>query len=72
MQPAARRVGAEVEGTAMTGVEHLGQYVFEMTQAKMKQVNGNGTVPVMQVVSGDAAEMETEDSTDRHEIETES
>jgi intron-binding protein aquarius len=28
----------KVESTEMAGVEHLGQYVFEMTQAKVKQL----------------------------------
>ncbi|KAL2866851.1 RNA helicase aquarius [Aspergillus lucknowensis] len=36
MYPASRLVGDEVQGTTMEGVEHLGQYVFEMTQAKVK------------------------------------
>lgn len=31
-----RSVDDEVQGTPMEGVEHLGQYVFEMTQAKLK------------------------------------
>ena len=29
----------------MTGVEHLGQYVYEMTQAKVKQLREMGIVP---------------------------
>jgi intron-binding protein aquarius len=37
--PASREVNAEAEATEMTGVEHLGQYVYEMTQAKIKQLN---------------------------------
>ena len=39
MFPATRGIGNEVEATEMTGVEHLGQYVYEMTQAKIKQLN---------------------------------
>ena len=35
MFPASRLLTDEVEGTEMEGVEHLGQYVFEMTQAKL-------------------------------------
>lgn len=31
-----RLVGDEVKGTEMTGVEHLGQYVYEMTKAKIE------------------------------------
>ena len=34
--PASRLLTDEVEDTEMEGVEHLGQYVFEMTQAKME------------------------------------
>ncbi|KAI9828025.1 MAG: hypothetical protein M1832_003552 [Thelocarpon impressellum] len=35
MHPTARAVGDEVEGTEMDGVEHLGKYVYEMTQVKL-------------------------------------
>ena len=37
--PATRGVDDEVEATEMTGLEHLGQYVYEMTQAKIKQLD---------------------------------
>ena len=43
--PTSRAVDEMVEATEMTGVEHLGQYVYEMTQAKVKQLNGMGIVP---------------------------
>ena len=33
--PTSRLSTEEVQGTEMDGVEHLGQYVFEMTQAKV-------------------------------------
>ncbi|OJJ95874.1 hypothetical protein ASPACDRAFT_47224 [Aspergillus aculeatus ATCC 16872] len=36
MFPSARSQDDEVQGTPMESVEHLGQYVFEMTQAKLK------------------------------------
>lgn len=36
MFPTTRSLDDEVQGTPMEGVEHLGQYVFEMTQAKLK------------------------------------
>jgi intron-binding protein aquarius len=36
MFPTTRSLDDEVQGTPMEGVEHLGQYVFEMTQAKVK------------------------------------
>ena len=45
--PTSRAVDEMVEATEMTGVEHLGQYVYEMTQAKVKQLNGMGIVPKM-------------------------
>jgi intron-binding protein aquarius len=44
MFPTARTIGDEVQGTAMEGVEHLGQYVFEMTQAKIKALGGQDAV----------------------------
>ena len=36
--PTDRNVETDVESTEMTGVEHLGQYVYEMTQAKVKRL----------------------------------
>ncbi|KAL3436340.1 P-loop containing nucleoside triphosphate hydrolase protein [Aspergillus tetrazonus] len=44
MFPATRTLDDEVNGTPMEGVEHLGQYVFEMTQAKIKAVGGEGAI----------------------------
>jgi intron-binding protein aquarius len=44
MFPATRRIADDVEGTVMEGVEHLGQYVYEMTQAKVKSLGGTLTV----------------------------
>lgn len=41
MFPTTRALDADVAGTPMEGVEHLGQYVFEMTQAKVKAM-GDG------------------------------
>lgn len=38
MFPASRKLGDKVDSTEMDGVEHLGQYVFEMTQAKLKSL----------------------------------
>jgi intron-binding protein aquarius len=45
MFPATRALDADVDGTPMEGVEHLGQYVFEMTQAKVKAM-GDGEMVV--------------------------
>ena len=38
--PTERLVGDKVEATEMDGVEHLGQYVYEMTQAKIASLKG--------------------------------
>ncbi len=46
MYPTARLLGDEIDATEMTGVEHLGQYVFEMTQAKVRMLKeGMGVLP---------------------------
>ena len=39
MHPTTRGVDATAEGTEMTGIEHLGQYVYEITQAKVKRLD---------------------------------
>lgn len=44
MFPTTRALDADVEGTSMESVEHLGQYVFEMTQAKVKALGGGAMV----------------------------
>ena len=40
MFPTTRGLEDEIDGTEMEGVEHLGQYVFEMTEAKVKALGG--------------------------------
>jgi intron-binding protein aquarius len=55
MFPSSREVNAAIEGTPMESVEHLGQYVFEMTQAKVKAM-GDGDITI-----GDAAPAGEED-----------
>lgn len=45
MFPSSRDVSSAVDGTPMEGVEHLGQYVFEMTQAKVKAM-GDGDIMI--------------------------
>ena len=46
MWPTQRLVDDEVESTEMEGVEHLGQYVFEMTNARIKMLKeGAGALP---------------------------
>lgn len=43
---ARRLLTDEVKGCEMEGVEHLGQYVFEMTQAKVEMLkNGESALP---------------------------
>ncbi|KAL8723726.1 MAG: hypothetical protein Q9225_000021 [Loekoesia sp. 1 TL-2023] len=47
--PASRLLGDEVEATEMTGVEHLGQYVYEMTKAKIESLKaGGGALPAVE------------------------
>ncbi|KAK5125685.1 hypothetical protein LTR85_011959 [Meristemomyces frigidus] len=66
MYPAQRGVADEVEGVEMEGVEHIGQYVYEMTQAKVKALKeGGGVLPppattVGRVEDEDADEEEEE------------
>lgn len=46
--PTQRLSDDDMEGTEMEGVEHLGQYVYEITQAKiasLKAASGTGDVP---------------------------
>ena len=43
MFPSSRDANVTIEGTPMESVEHLGQYVFEMTQAKIKAM-GDGDI----------------------------
>ncbi|KAK1824579.1 hypothetical protein LTR12_000904 [Friedmanniomyces endolithicus] len=53
MWPAGRGVGDQVEGVEMEGVEHLGQYVHEMAEAKMKALReGGGVLPPVDVARG--------------------
>ncbi|KAL2832412.1 hypothetical protein BDW59DRAFT_104706 [Aspergillus cavernicola] len=44
MFPTTRSIDDDVQGTPMEGVEHLGQYVFEMTQAKIKAMGGQDAI----------------------------
>ncbi len=48
--PTQRTVNLETDATEMEGVEHLGQYVFEMTQAK---------VAALKAESKDSRQLET-------------
>lgn len=42
MYPTIRLLGDEAKSTEMVGVEHLGRYVFEMTQAKVAALRRGG------------------------------
>lgn len=44
MFPTTRSIEGEIQGTPMEGVEHLGQYVYEMTQAKLKAMGEEAIV----------------------------
>lgn len=44
MFPTTRTLEEDVQGTPMESTEHLGQYVFEMTQAKVKAMGAEGVV----------------------------
>lgn len=54
MFPATRGVDDEVDATEMQGVEHLGQYVYEMTKAKVEDLkrSGQGLPAAEQEVQG--------------------
>ncbi|KAL8760048.1 MAG: hypothetical protein Q9184_003443 [Pyrenodesmia sp. 2 TL-2023] len=61
MFPASRMLGDEVETTEMTGVEHLGKYVYEMIKAKIECLNaGGGQLPAVEetpeMMKGDGEE----------------
>lgn len=59
--PATRLLNDEVDATEMTGVEHLGQYVFDMTQAKLEAVKvGEKVVLVGTDVGGFTSDVASE------------
>jgi intron-binding protein aquarius len=61
MFPTQRLIDDEVESVEMTGVEHLGQYVFEMTGAKVKALKeGGGVLPMAPVEEEEMDEDEDE------------
>ena len=75
MFPASRSLGEEVEATEMTGVEHLGQYVYEMTKTKLESLKGQGAAlpaveqtPEMMKVSGEEDEGMIEDEEEADEV----
>lgn len=60
MFPSARALDASIEGTPMEGLEHLGQYVFEMTQAKVKAM-GDGDITIDDAMPDDDEEVVDDD-----------
>ena len=62
--PTQRLLDEEVEGTEMEGVEHLGQYVYEITQAKIASLKAEtGQQDVMQtVIEAPAEDLEMEEA----------
>lgn len=73
MFPASRLLTDEVEGTEMEGVEHLGQYVFEMTQAKVERLKrGENILPTQKVEVGIIEDEEIDDQADEAKVEEES
>ena len=58
----SRLLTDKVEGTEMEGVEHLGQYVFEMTQAKLDMLKkGGNLVPIPETRIKDVETEELDD-----------
>lgn len=53
----------------MEGVEHLGQYVFEMTSARVKQLRAERGLPDAEVVEAAEADMKEDEMTydDQHD-----
>ncbi|KAK3696453.1 hypothetical protein LTR37_017954 [Vermiconidia calcicola] len=64
MFPCDRGVGDEVQATEMEGVEHLGQYVFEMTQAKVKALKEEGGILPPPAQTGGGVEEDGEEAED--------
>jgi len=63
MFPTGRGVEDEAESTTMVGVEHLGQYVFEMTKARVQMMKEGKEV----VIAEGPVEAGGEDSEDEIE-----
>jgi intron-binding protein aquarius len=59
MYPTQRKVEEDVQGTQIEGVEHLGQYVYEMTQAKVKALGGQ--ILAEDMPAGDGQDEDVED-----------
>lgn len=60
MYPTKRLQAKNVEGTPMENLEHIGQYVFEMTQAKLEAI-GDVDVSIPTEFPGDVEEMDEDE-----------
>lgn len=69
--PATRLLSEEVDATEMTGVEHLGQYVYDMTQAKLEAIRSGENVVLVgrDAVGPDAIAIDTADLADDADAE---
>lgn len=65
MFPTERKVEETGEMAVMEGVEHLGQYVFEMTKAKVEAIKrGEGALPPVSLGRAEDGEGEEEEAED--------
>ena len=69
--PTQRLLDDEVECSEMAGVEHLGQYVFEMTQAKVEMLKGGKAVLPPQDTNGNDVDQEAEPEVEQIVVEEE-
>lgn len=67
--PTSRGVLDDVQSTEMTGVEHLGQYVYTMSQAKLKQLQSLPPSDIQMDLGNDEANGEEEDAVEVFEAE---
>lgn len=61
MYPTKRLQADNVEGTPMENLEHIGQYVFEMTQAKLKAIGDVNVAIPTEFPDGDVEEMDEDE-----------
>lgn len=69
MWPTERLVGDQVESTPMDGVLHMGQYVYEMTKAKIDLIKAGGAIPPLEKQNANGMEEEDEEPEDVDEDE---
>lgn len=70
LYPTSRLLTSEVSAVEMEGVEHLGQYVFEMSQAKVAGLKQNGGALPLEDDSTHNVDRDDEDEDDIVEEET--